>query len=114
MLTRLPLPRASPLPLAGRGWGWGSKSINDSVHDAIDILSDIRIPDTKDTKALIPEVALASRILGDLYVRAVSTAVNLDDKPVGEASEVDDEAIYRHLPPELEPCCLQAAQVPPE
>ena len=110
----LPLRRGSPLPLAGRGWGWGSKRVDDRVHHAFDILSDLGIPDPHDTEALVSQILLPPLVSGDLPIGAVGTTIDLDDEAVRQAREVDNAMIDGHLLPELEARVLQIAELPPQ
>jgi hypothetical protein len=44
----------------------------------------------------------------------VRSAIDLHNQPLGQAREVNDKMIDRHLLAELEPGLLQLAQLPPQ
>ena len=74
----------------------------------------VRVPYTQDPEALLLQVSLAPRISRDLSIRAVRSAIDLDDQPAREAREVDDEMIDGHLLAELAADLFQLPQLAPQ
>jgi hypothetical protein len=65
-------------------------------------------------EALIPEISLSHSILPQLRLRAVRTPIDLNDEPLRQAGEIDDEAVDRHLLAKLETNLLQRPQLSPK
>jgi hypothetical protein len=87
---------------------------DNGVHDAFHVPHYVGVPHAQNTKALLLEIALAPRIPPQLLIRAVRSAIDLHNQPLGQAREVNDKMIDRHLLAELEPDLLQLAQLPPQ
>jgi hypothetical protein len=81
---------------------------DNGVHDALHVPYYVGVPHAQIRKPC------ARRIPPQLLIRAVRSAIDLHNQPLGQAREVDDKMIDRHLLAELEPDLLQLAQLPPQ
>ena len=91
----------APLPLAGRGRGWGYQALRRSCPSRLPCSPEHPRSRHARPEALLLQVSLTPRVSGDLSIRTVRSAIDLDDQPLREAREVDDEMIDGNLLAEL-------------
>ena len=91
-----------PLPLQGGGWEGVIQSrrfngMEDGVEHAIEILPDLRVPETEHTKPAGCEPGVAPAILCSTLIEAMRFAIELDDDAERWAVEVEDVGTHRML-----------------
>ena len=66
-----------------------------------EILVHVRIPEPQHTKSVAHEMPVAAAISRGVFIMIVLPAVDLDDQPLLQTDEIDDEAIARRLAAEM-------------
>ncbi len=110
------------LPGTGRGdrpkvGGWGpqgAKRTEYRVEHTSEVAIDLVVPEPENTIALGLQPTIPLDVTRDVLVKAVVSAIELDNQVVLHAGEVDDEAVERRLTSKVIPTLLQFAQVRPE
>jgi hypothetical protein len=85
----------------------------DCLHDAVEILIHLRIPEPKRAEPCPAEDGVAHGVVSHVDIIAVLTSIHLDDKPLPEADKVQIEAEQRRLPAEMEAVGAHGSQLEP-
>lgn len=71
------------------------------MHDPVQILVDIGIPETQYAKSLAMQKCIPRRIPFRARLQAVLPAINFDYEAIAKRSEINDKMADRRLPPEV-------------
>jgi hypothetical protein len=87
----------------------------DRLDDAIEIIADIRVPESEGTKSRSPQDRVAHRVMINLtlVVRVLAT-IDLHDQPALEAYEVEIKAEQRRLTTKMEAIDTHLSKLLPE
>ncbi len=83
-------------------------------HDAVDVIVQLVVPESQHAKALAGEYGVATAIVLCLSVLAVTAAIEFDDDPVSQASEVWEVATKRRLSAKVETLGSQSSKTNPQ
>jgi hypothetical protein len=86
----------------------------DCHQHTFEVLVDVVIPKTQDLETLLREAVISLRVAPSMRVEIMLTAVDLDDEALLQADEINDEAIARRLPAEMESTLSPGAEVYPQ
>ena len=85
------------------------------IDHHIDFSEHLRIPEAQHAIAVRAQIPVAPLVADQRAIVRVLPAVELDDKPMAVAAEVDDERPDRNLPAEMRALERQlSTQVPPQ
>ena len=70
-------------------------------QDAGQVLIDVVVPKSQHAKPIAHEMLVAHSISRGVLIMSVRPAVDLDDQPLLQTNEIDDEAIARRLAAEM-------------
>jgi hypothetical protein len=88
-------------------------SIN-RLENAVKIVIDIAVPESKNFEALIREVTVTLLVARDVTIKSMLSAIDLDDHAFVQADKVQDVSIPRRLPADMKPALTPRAQMDPQ
>jgi hypothetical protein len=91
-----------------------TKPRKDLQHHAIDRVHHVRVRETQDRKSPPRQMRITFSVRSPAVRAGMLDAIELDNKPLRKASEVDNEIIDRHLTAEVEALSAQPLQLLPE
>ena len=110
-------PAAPSPPMLQRHWRRRRRSINrdvDRFHDAVDILGDVVVPESKHAISLFLQPRHTNAIVRLISILAMLRTIDFNQQPRRHAPEIRDIRSNRYLTAEVRPIEIELPQMMPK